>query len=282
MEVTARLQTPAQVVVGSTLRLELQVMTPTWFTQPPQLPPLDLPGVMVTPPSGQGEIVRAQKNGVAYSGLRYTYVLSPTTPGTLQVPALSVSAQVGPGNHPVSARSDPLSFTVAAGSPNPDGAAAIAAGQLQISQEFALAPDPLVKGGRVTRSIVQRADGVQAMLLPAAPLEDVPGFKRYPREPDVSTLTDGRGGFRGGQRIDRADYVALDTGKLALPAVTMHWRDAAGGQARRQELPGREFIVAAAPAAAPVFSLADDLVVDGFQRAGGNGLGIGAIVGLHL
>ncbi|CPL18145.1 Uncharacterised protein [Bordetella pertussis] len=41
-------------------------------------------------------------------------------------------------------------------------------------------------GGRVTRSITQRAEGVQAMLLPPAPLADAPGFKRYAREPEVS------------------------------------------------------------------------------------------------
>ncbi len=88
LEVTARLQAPAQVQVGATVQLELQVMTTTWFTQPPQLPPLELPGAMVTPPSGQGAIVREQKNGVAYNGLRYTYVLSPTAAGTLQVSAV--------------------------------------------------------------------------------------------------------------------------------------------------------------------------------------------------
>nr|WP_236096305.1 BatD family protein [Bordetella parapertussis] len=255
LRVTARLPAGAPAQAGATLRLELDVMTTTWFTQPPRLPALTLPGVMVTPPSGEGELVRAEHNGVAYSGLRYTYLLSPTAAGQVQVPALAVSAEVGPGKTPASASSAPLSFTVggaAGGQPAPHGA-------LTVSQDFALAPDPLVAGGRVTRSITQRAEGVQAMLLPPAPLADVPGFKRYAREPEVTTLTDGRGGFVGGQRIDRADYVAEQAGELSLPAVTLAWRDGAGGQPRQQALPGRTFAVAAAPAVAPPFSLTDDL-----------------------
>ncbi|MBV7482420.1 BatD family protein [Bordetella sp. BOR01] len=257
MQVTARLQAPADVVAGTTLRLELEVMTPTWFTQPPQLPGLDLPGVMVTPPSGQGDIVHDKRNGVAYSGLRYTYILSPTAPGAVQIPALTVSAQVGPGKRAITASSSPLSFSVQAGSDT--GSQGVATGQLNVSQDFSLAPNPLVAGGRVTRSVTQRADGVQAMLLPAAPLINVPGFKRYPREPEVTTLTDGRGGFIGGQRIDRADYIAQQAGTLSLPAVTLHWRDSASGQLRQQELPGQTFAVGAAPSATPPFSLADDL-----------------------
>jgi len=258
LQVTARLQASAAVQVGATVQLELQVMTPTWFTQPPQLPALELPGVMVTPPSGQGVIVREQKDGVAYNGLRYTYVLSPTVPGTLQVPALIVSAQVGPGGTAVTSSSEPFSVNVAAAGKGATGGDVVA-GQLTISQEYALAPDPLITGGRVTRSITQRAQGVQAMLLPAAALDDVPGFKRYPREPQVTTLTDGRGGFIGGQRIDRADYVPTQAGKVSLPSVILHWRDSASGQPRQQELPGRSFTVEAAPSAAPPFSLTEDL-----------------------
>lgn len=257
LRVSAQLQTPDPLQAGATAQLQLEVLTSTWFTHPPRLPTLDLAGVLVTPPSGQGEIVRDTRDGVAYSGLRYTYLLSLTAPGAVQVPALTVSAQVGPGGAQASGSSKPFTFNVAGGS----GAAntpALAGGQMTVTQDYALAPDPLVVGGRITRSIAQRAEGVQAMLLPAAPLGDVPGFKRYPREPEVTTLSDGRGGFIGGQRIDHADYVAQQEGDVSLPPVTMRWRDA-GGKPREQELPGRTFTVQAAPAATLPFSLADDL-----------------------
>ncbi|CAM3974423.1 Protein BatD [Bordetella tumbae] len=255
--VTARLQGSSEVQVGATVELELQVTTPTWFTQPPQLPVLNLPGAMVTPPSGQGVIVRDQKDGVVYNGLRYTYVLSPTTSGRLQVPALTVSAKVGPGGETASASSQPFSFTVAAEKSGSDEGPA--ANEIAITQDYDSAPDPLVNGGRVTRTIIQRAMGVQAMLLPEASLGEVKGFKRYSREPEVTTLTDGRGGFVGGQRIDRADYVAQQAGALSFPDVTMHWRDSETGEPRSQTLQGRTFEVAAAPVVDPPFSLTEDL-----------------------
>ncbi len=252
LRVTA--QAPAQGQTGATVELHLEVMTSTWFTQPPQLPKLELPGVMVTPPSGQGELVRDERDGVALNGLRYTYLLSAQSAGTLHIPALRVSAHLGPGGAAITAESAPLSIAIS-GEARPDKVV----GELTVTQSFALAPDPLVQGGRITRSVTQRADGVQPMLLPPAPLADVAHFKRYPREPEVITLTDGRGGFVGAQRIDRADYVAQEAGSFALPPLTLHWTDGRSGAAQSQTLPGRQVDVAAAPAAPPPFSLSEDL-----------------------
>ncbi len=257
LRVTATLQAPAEVRVGATVRLELEVLTATWFTQPPVLPALDIPGVLVTPPQGEGELVRDTVAGVSYSGVRYTYVLSPTAAGAMQVPALRVTAKVGPGGPMASGTSKPVSFSVL-----PQTAAAgqaVAAGKMEVTQAFSMAPDPLVVGGRITRSVTQRGEGVQAMLLPAVALPDLPGFKRYPREPEVTTLDDGRGGFVGGQRTDSADYVAQAAGTFRLPPLTVRWRDGATGEPAKSELPGREFTVAPAPAVTPPFSLAEDL-----------------------
>ncbi|WP_231755371.1 hypothetical protein [Bordetella sp. N] len=254
---------PSQAPANGTIELQLDVMTSTWFTQPPRLPTLTLPGVLVTPPSGEGSLLREQRDGVAYSGLRYTYLLIVPQAGELLIPALTVSAQVGPGGNLVSASSTPLTVTVGgAASVSPGGATpqrATKVTKLTITQTYSLAPDPLITGGRITRTITQRAEGEQAMLLPAAPLGDVPHFKRYALEPQVTTLTDGRGGFIGGQRIDRAEYVALEAGTFDLPALALPLSDAADGTPREQTLPGRHVVVAAAPKADVPFSLADDL-----------------------
>lgn len=257
LRVTATLDAPSHVQAGATVRLELTVMTTTWFTQPPRLPAVDLPGVLVTPPSGQATLVRDTEGGVAYSGLRYTYVLSPTTTGTVHIPALGVTARVGPGNETATGSSDPLSLTVSAGIA--EAASSADAQGVTVSQDFALTPDPLVTGGRVTRTVIQRVNGVQAMLLTAAPSAEVPGFKRYLREPEVTTLDDGRGGFVGGQRIDRTDYIALDAGTFSLPTITLRGRYSSTGQPIETVLPGRTLTVTPAPNAAPLFSLDEDL-----------------------
>ncbi len=255
---------PAQGQTGATVKLQLEVMTSTWFTQPPQLPKLELPGVTVTPPSGHGDLVRDEQDGQPLNGLRYTYLLSAESAGALHIPALSVTAQLGQASAPVTAESAPLSIQIAG-----DAQPGNVVGDLSVTQSFTLTPDPLVQGGRITRSVTQRADGVQPMLLPPAPLGDVPHFKRYPREPEVVTLTDGRGGFVGAQRIDRADYAAQEPGSFALPPLTMHWTDARTGSAKNQTLAGRQVEVAAAQAAPPPFSLQADLATlrHGLRRA---------------
>lgn len=252
LRVTAK--APAKGLTGATIEMHLEVMTTTWFLQPPELPKLDLPGVMVTPPAGHGELVRDEQDGLALNGLRYTYLISAESAGAIQIPALSVTARLGPGGAPTTAESAPLSIEITGES----GPAKIF-GDLTVTQAFELAPDPMVQGGRITRSVTQRADGVQPMLLPPAPLEDVANFKRYPREPEVVTLTDGRGGFVGGQRIDRADYVAEEAGRFTLPPLTLHWTDGGSGVPQSRTLPGREVNIQAAPKAAPPFSLQEDL-----------------------
>ncbi|RXN93433.1 hypothetical protein C7R54_01075 [Achromobacter aloeverae] len=269
---------PSEAQANATIALRVDVLTPTWFTQPPRLPALDLPGVMVTAPSGEGELIREDKDGVSYVGVRYTYLLIAAQPGTLQLPALTVSAKVGPGGNEVSASSAPLAIEVGGGLAGAQGGAAAARGgagasqgavsratggaaatRMSITQDYVLAPDPLVTGGRITRTITQRAQGVQAMLLQPAPLDEIPHFNRYPLEPQVTTLTDGRGGFVGGQRIDRVEYVAMDAGTFDLPSVTLQWRNTADGALETQTMPGRRVTVAVAPRADVPFSLADDL-----------------------
>lgn len=278
---------PSRVQANGTLELQLEVMTSTWFTQPPRLPTLTLPGVLVTPPSGEGVLLREQRDGVAYSGVRYTYLLIATQPGKLQIPALTVSAQVGPGRNAVSASSTPLTIAIADNAPVATGAvgatasaptqpattrngtaspqnglpasSAIVAANVAVTQDYKATPDPLVTGGRITRTVTQRAEGAQAMSLPAAPLDDVPHFKRYPMEPEVTTLTDGRGSFVGGQRIDRAQYVALEAGAFEFPALTLPWRSATDGVLKENTVPGRSVAVGMAPKPDVPFSLADDL-----------------------
>ena len=75
LRVRASIQDADPITPGATVALQLDVLTPTWFTQPPQLPALTLPGVMVTPASGEGAILHQTIDGVAYSGLRYTCLL---------------------------------------------------------------------------------------------------------------------------------------------------------------------------------------------------------------
>lgn len=254
LRVRATLDQAGPVTAGATLTLQLDVLTSTWFTQPPALPTLDLPGALVAAPSGRAQILHLQENGIALSGLRYRYEITPTQGGTLRIPALAVSAQMGQSTSPVQASTAPLALEVKGGQ-----TATLAVQSLQATQSFEASSASLTVGGRITRSVTQQAPGAQAMLIPPVTLGDAPGFRRYPREPEVRTLRDAAGGFTGGVRVDRADYVAEQAGSLALPPLTLHWTDAASGRDQALTLPGQRFEVAPAPAGASPFPVADDL-----------------------
>ncbi|ANY16160.1 BatD family protein [Bordetella pseudohinzii] len=254
LRVRASLGQTSDVMAGATVTLRLDVLTSTWFADPPALPDLRLPRTLVTPPSGRAEILHEQDNGVAMNGLRYTYVITPQAAGPLDIPALTVSARLGQASGPLSASSAPLRLAVreAAGP-------GVAAQALQATQAFETSAASLTVGGRVTRSITQRAQGAQAMLIKPAPLTDVPGFRRYAREPEIRNLDDGRGGFVGGERVDRADYVAERAGTLSLPALRLAWVDGASGKPAVIELPAQSFEIAPAPAAASPFPIEEEL-----------------------
>ncbi|QDJ52193.1 BatD family protein [Bordetella hinzii] len=254
LRVRASLGQTTGVLAGATVSLHLDVMTSTWFADPPVLPDLRLAQALVTPPSGRAEILHGEENGVALNGLRYTYLITPQEAGPLDIPALAVSARLGQASGPLSASSAPLRLAVQA-----TAGPGVAAQSLQATQAFETSAAALAVGGRVTRSITQRAQGAQAMLIRPAPLGDVAGFKRYAREPEIRNLDDGRGGFVGGERVDRADYVAERAGTLSLPAVRLDWVDGATGKPAVIELPAQSFDVAPAPGAASPFPIEEDV-----------------------
>ncbi len=253
LRVRASLGQTSDVMAGATVTLRLDVLTSTWFADPPALPDLRLPRTLVTPPSGRAEILHEQDNGVAMNGLRYTYVITPQAAGPLDIPALTVSAAWAGQRAAVGQQRAAAPGGAGGGGPWRGGAG------LASHAAFETSAASLTVGGRVTRSITQRAQGAQAMLIKPAPLTDVPGFRRYAREPEIRNLDDGRGGFVGGERVDRADYVAERAGTLSLPALRLAWVDGASGKPAVIELPAQSFEIAPAPAAASPFPIEEEL-----------------------
>lgn len=246
------------LMVGSTGTLQVDVLTSTWFTQPPVLPVVNIPGALVSGPSGEATLIRATLEGVAYSGLRYVYQISPTAIGALRVPVIQVQAQVGQASAPLAASTRPL----VARASGPPGAAAghvLAANAVQATQQIEFSSQPLTVGDRVRRIITVQAQGAQAMLIPPPGDPEAPGLKSYTAEPALSTLTDSRGGFVGGQRVDRYDYVIGRAGAYELPALEIRWWNVATSQEERLVLPAQRFEAAGGASYQMPFSVEQDL-----------------------
>ena len=75
--VQTRLVPGGDTVVGATVELQVDLLVDTWFTQPPVLPVIDLPGATVSAPSGEAQHLNQQHDGKTFFGLRYTYQITP-------------------------------------------------------------------------------------------------------------------------------------------------------------------------------------------------------------
>lgn len=248
-----------QLVPGSTLTLQVDVLVDTWFTAPPQLPKLEVDGAVVSPPGGEAVHLNEEEQGKRFFGLRFNYQITAQQAGEFAVPALTVRTFPGQSDVPVEVSTTPQRFSVGEGNASPGGQALLVASQVEMAQRLARSHERLRVGDTVTRYLSVRALGGQAMLIPAPDFAQVKGLGRYVQPPVVAALDDGRGGAVGGRREDAVVYRILKEGEVRLPAISLDWWSAADSQAHRVSVPAVVLKVDAAPVQATAFSLEDDL-----------------------
>ncbi|KPH00284.1 hypothetical protein AEQ67_08725 [Pseudomonas sp. RIT-PI-q] len=259
LRVQASLQPTTPPMVGGIVELQLDILTDSWFTSAPTLPDLKLPGALVMPPDGHAEHLNQTLDGKSFNGMRYSYRITPSLAQGFDIPPLTVRATPGQASTELSAQSQPLHFNAAQPPGFKPGEPVLVAQALRFTQKVLDSATPLKVGDSVTRQLTLQADGALAMSLPTPSLADVAGLSRYPKNPQVSNLDDGRGNFNGGQRIDTATYRIDTQGQYSLPAIELKWWDASSQQTRTAQVPAVTFEAVANSAYRPVFSITDDL-----------------------
>ncbi len=246
-------------MVGSLVKLQLDVFTDSWFTSAPTLPDLKLPGALVMPPDGHAEHINQTFDGQSFSGMRYSYLITPNLAQGFDIPALTVQATPGQASHELSAQSLPLHFNAAQPPGFQPGESVLVAQGLRFTQKTIHSATPLKVGDSITRELTLQADGALAMSLPTPTLDNIKGLSLYPKAPQIRNLDDGRGNFNGGQRIDSVTYRIDTEGHYSLPSVELKWWDASSQQTRTATVPAVTFDAAANSAYKPVFSITEDL-----------------------
>lgn len=266
LRVQASLQPADSAMVGSLIELRLDVLTDTWFTSAPTLPDLKLTGALVLPSDGHAEHLNQTLDGKSFTGMRYRYLITPNVARAFDIAPLTVRVTPGQATTELSAQTQLLHFTAT----QPPGFApaepVLVAQGLRFTQNIIKPATALKVGDSLTRQLTLQADGALAMSLPTPALGDVSGLSRYPKNPQISTLDDGRGHFTGGQRIDSVTYRINAEGHYSLPAIELKWWDASSQQARTAHIPAVDFDAAANSGYRPVFSLSDDLKKLGQQN----------------
>ncbi|MFI8481691.1 hypothetical protein ACIGCM_14100 [Pseudomonas sp. NPDC078700] len=256
--VDSRLVPDKQVLVGGTIKYQVDVLVDTWLTSAPQLPPLKLPGAIVSEPSSEATNLTQQRQGKTFFGLRFNYQITPQQAQKFDIPALSFQIQPGQASQPQQVQTQALSFSAAQPAGTPDGGHALIAESLEYSQTLVRSHDPLRVGDSISRQLSVRAVGAQAMLIPTPQHNEIEGLKQYVQTPDIQPLGNGRGDITGGMRNDTLTYVVSEPGNYTLPALELKWWDQTG-QAHTASVPEVSFKAQAQNAYSGPFSISEDL-----------------------
>ena len=266
LKVQAHLQPAEGAMVGGLVELQVDVLTDTWFTSAATLPDLTLDGALVVPPNGQAEHLNQTFDGQSFSGLRYSYLITPNVAQTYAIPALTIRATPGQAAAEITAQTAPVQFSASQPPGFEAGETPLVASGLRFTQNVVHSANPLKVGDSITRQLTLQADGALAMALPVPALGDVAGLSRYLKTPQVSRLDDGRGAVLGGQRIDSVSYRVEKAGTYTLPAIEVKWWDSSAEKTRMAQVPAVSFEAQANTAYQPVFSITEDLKQLGQNR----------------
>ncbi|WEJ69766.1 hypothetical protein [Pseudomonas sp. PSE14] len=259
VRVRSQLLPADSALVGGTVSLQVDLLVDTWFSAAPRLPKLNLDGAVVSDPGGEAVHLNEEIDGKPFFGLRFTYQITPQQAGSFVIPALDIQVTPGQGNGPVTVHSAEQRFVARQPAGAGEGVQRLVARQVTLTQTLKRSHEPLRVGDSIERRLHVEAVGAQAMLIPPPGFAEISGLQRYVQPPSVRPLSDGRGGVNGGMRDDAVSYVVKEGGKYQLPAIELHWWDAASGEARTVSVPALEIEAAAAAGYQAPFSITEDL-----------------------
>ncbi|MCD2182801.1 BatD family protein [Rhizobium sp. GN54] len=246
----AALQSKGTLYVGQQILIDVDVLVPNYFLQPPQFPPVDLSGAIVTLQDGPALNLNETIDGTAYSGIRRTYVVTPQQAGDFALPLAEITfgyAAVPGHTTQGKVALPPLTFAVQAAPGAAAGSSGVVAAKVEVTQDLDRDPTTLKAGDTLVRTITVRAEGMRAMMIPEPELSAPEGVRLYRKDPVLSDEADRTGQPVAGVRRDEASYLFADAGTYVLPAVTVNWFDPATAKSQSATAPATTVTVAAAP-----------------------------------
>lgn len=268
LKVRAHLEPSGTVVAGSEVKLVVECLTTTFFTEAPDWPLFNVPGALVALPDEQAENLHETIDGVAWYGVSRAYRIVPQAAGALSIPAFAITVHPGPGGAsvPATLTTPALKFVATV----PEGAEGMRiffpTQKLSATQTLTPSLHDLKAGGSLTRSVTQVAAGTESMLIPPVEFSEVDGLKRYPKPSATRNVIQDRAGLVAGERTDSATYVIDRSGKFKLPPVTIEWWNTAAKRKESIVLPAVSFSASSANER-PLFDIpADALSKGGVHR----------------
>ncbi|PND20308.1 BatD family protein [Sinorhizobium meliloti] len=253
----AALQSEGTLYAGQQILIDVDVLVPNYFLQPPQFPAIDMPGAIVALDDGRALNLNETIDGTAYSGIRRTYIVTAQSPGDFSLPPAVITfgyAAVPPQATRGEVTLPPLRFTVREAPASAGERLGVVAAKVSISQELDRDPAALRAGDTLVRTIAVRAVGLRAMMIPEPDFSAPEGVRLYRQDPALSEETDRNGQSIAGIRKDVASYLFREPGTYVLPAVALSWFDPASAATQSASAPAVSVTVAAAASHSPAIA----------------------------
>jgi hypothetical protein len=210
--VRAHLEPSGPVVAGSEVKLVVDLLTTTWFTEAPNWPLFSVPDAIVSLPDEQADNLSEDIGGVRWFGVSRAYRIAPQAGKTFDIAPFAITVYPGGTNTPVQVMTPALKL-VATLPPGAQGMSTFfPTTRLTATQTIEPAKEHIRVGDSVTRTITQSATGTESMLIPPVNLGDIDGLKRYAKPPVTRNIVQDRVGLVAGERTDSATYAVDHNG----------------------------------------------------------------------
>lgn len=246
--IRASMEPETGVYVGQKVKLNVDVMTNTWFPKAPQFPELRIPEAICLELSQFGINFTERIEGETYAVQRKEYVIYPQRAEQYAVPSLTVVvvyARPGQPHGEVSLNSPTQTFRAQI----PEQAKGldyfVTTPRLQVNEVYDPPLDGLKVGNSVKRTVTMSADDSVGMLLPPLEFSAEEGLAVYPNPPRMED--EGNRGVYTGRRIESVTYLMEKKGEYTLPEISIHWFDLKTNQLKTEILPAVNFSVVANP-----------------------------------
>jgi hypothetical protein len=263
--VRAHLEPAGPVVAGSEVKLVVDLLTTSWFTEAPNWPLFTLADAIVSLPDEQADNLSEEIDGVRWFGVSRAYRIAPQAGKTYDIAPFAITVYPGGTNTPVQVMTPALKLMTTLPPGAQDMTVFFPAAALTATQKIEPSKRELRVGDSITRTITQRAAGTESMLIPPAKLGEVNGLKRYARPSTTRNIVQDRVGLVAGERTDSVTYIADHTGRFKLPPVTIEWWNTTTQKKATIALPGETFSASAAREK-PLFEIPADMMSEGLRH----------------
>jgi hypothetical protein len=252
--IRASIAASSPIIVGQTVRVNVTVLVPNYFTGEPEFPQLNIDNAIVVLPEERPANSNESINGESYAGITKAYLIYPQQPGSYKLPHAEIVVQYAvqpPKSAEVRLPLPELSFEATI----PLQAAGLdyflPTASLTITQKFDKPMKDLKVGDTFTRTVIITAAKLRAMMIPPTKFEAADGIVVYPKQPAVDDIKTKQDEFVQGRRVDIATYLIRKEGSYTLPGIQIKWWDLAAHKIRTATLPAIHSTAAPNPAYSP-------------------------------